>query len=350
MSSDLNQDVDHNSVQINAITGLNEVRRTIPTLALIYLIWNVVEIVIISVVLGLTWDKPCDEPTIRIIAISRLVRNAMMVFVHFRRVIGIPETDLDNRLQGLNRLAILFFFIFSQQWLSSADTESRQCLKDAPMLYYTGIGIIVLLYLTMLAPILLVLLICFCLPCVLTVFRFLNIGDVLTTSASESDVQQIPTFTYDPTTYVNPFDHTQPQPPHIDEADHKDDQHTRLTPAQQPHYTPRHDGKSPSILHTQPTAPQLSPSKATKEVAVSVPPSGPPPPPPQTESPECPICLCEFERGEEMKQLKCLHAFHTPCIADWLKINRTCPVCRKDAITGVPQDITQSRRTLNQFF
>ena len=43
---------------------------------------------------------------------------------------------------------------------------------------------------------------------------------------------------------------------------------------------------------------------------------------------QCTICLSEFEKGEELKMLGCLHKFHTDCIANWLKKKKECSVCR----------------------
>lgn len=48
----------------------------------------------------------------------------------------------------------------------------------------------------------------------------------------------------------------------------------------------------------------------------------------------CPICLCEFEDGEEAALLPdCLHQYHWSCISEWLKKRKTCCVCKKE-ITG----------------
>ena len=45
----------------------------------------------------------------------------------------------------------------------------------------------------------------------------------------------------------------------------------------------------------------------------------------------CPICLSEFEVGQEVILLpQCTHRFHHSCIIEWLKTNRTCPICRTD--------------------
>ena len=44
----------------------------------------------------------------------------------------------------------------------------------------------------------------------------------------------------------------------------------------------------------------------------------------------CAVCLCEYERDEEVVVLPCKHIFHETCIKPWLKDHRTCPTCRKD--------------------
>lgn len=50
------------------------------------------------------------------------------------------------------------------------------------------------------------------------------------------------------------------------------------------------------------------------------------------ELPDCAICLCSMEVGEEMIALPCQlivnHSFHSECIKPWISKNRTCPVCR----------------------
>lgn len=46
---------------------------------------------------------------------------------------------------------------------------------------------------------------------------------------------------------------------------------------------------------------------------------------------ECPVCFANYEEGEEVRTLPCLHTFHTECIDQWLTSRRAtalcCPVC-----------------------
>lgn len=44
----------------------------------------------------------------------------------------------------------------------------------------------------------------------------------------------------------------------------------------------------------------------------------------------CSICLSDYEKGEELTTLPCLHRFHKDCVSKWLPLNRTCPVCKHD--------------------
>ena len=44
---------------------------------------------------------------------------------------------------------------------------------------------------------------------------------------------------------------------------------------------------------------------------------------------QCAICLEEFSPGDMRMMLHCFHAFHTNCCTEWLRINGSCPICKK---------------------
>ncbi|KAF3506784.1 hypothetical protein F2Q69_00001161 [Brassica cretica] len=49
---------------------------------------------------------------------------------------------------------------------------------------------------------------------------------------------------------------------------------------------------------------------------------------------QCSVCLDEFERGVEAKEMPCKHKFHVKCIVPWLEIHSSCPVCRFELPAG----------------
>ena len=46
------------------------------------------------------------------------------------------------------------------------------------------------------------------------------------------------------------------------------------------------------------------------------------------ENNNCVICIGDFEPGESITTLPCLHRFHTDCIKSWLQSRNHCPVCK----------------------
>uniref|UniRef100_A0ACD5ZR18 Uncharacterized protein n=1 Tax=Avena sativa TaxID=4498 RepID=A0ACD5ZR18_AVESA len=43
---------------------------------------------------------------------------------------------------------------------------------------------------------------------------------------------------------------------------------------------------------------------------------------------DCSVCLSAFRNRERLITLPCKHSYHAGCITRWLKINKTCPVCK----------------------
>ena len=44
----------------------------------------------------------------------------------------------------------------------------------------------------------------------------------------------------------------------------------------------------------------------------------------------CAICLGDYTEGEDTITLPCGHSFHAPCVLEWLKRSRQCPLCKDD--------------------
>lgn len=55
------------------------------------------------------------------------------------------------------------------------------------------------------------------------------------------------------------------------------------------------------------------------------------------ETPECSICMVAFDGELEAKCTPCGHLFHARCLGNWLKMSRTCPLCRSDIVRSLGQ-------------
>eukprot|EP00938_MAST-03A_sp_MAST-3A-sp1_P005679 g5679.t1 len=57
----------------------------------------------------------------------------------------------------------------------------------------------------------------------------------------------------------------------------------------------------------------------------------------------CCVCLCDYEKGDDLITLPCLHTFHKDCITQWLgKQKPTCPVCK--AFVDTENDSEKQRK------
>lgn len=56
----------------------------------------------------------------------------------------------------------------------------------------------------------------------------------------------------------------------------------------------------------------------------------------------CPICLSDFDSEEKLRVLPCSHHFHGECVDEWLRVNSTCPSCRRDVSNSPLVDDTHN--------
>ena len=47
---------------------------------------------------------------------------------------------------------------------------------------------------------------------------------------------------------------------------------------------------------------------------------------------QCQICLGDYEEGDQVRALPCMHAFHAPCAESWLRVRLHCPNCLADMV------------------
>jgi hypothetical protein len=46
----------------------------------------------------------------------------------------------------------------------------------------------------------------------------------------------------------------------------------------------------------------------------------------------CPVCLLDYEDGDELLVLPCRHRYHAQCVRTWLADHRVCPLCKDDVV------------------
>lgn len=49
-------------------------------------------------------------------------------------------------------------------------------------------------------------------------------------------------------------------------------------------------------------------------------------------SPQCTICLDEYEENQKVRILKCSHHFHAKCSDQWLFLKNKCPLCQQNIV------------------
>ncbi len=46
------------------------------------------------------------------------------------------------------------------------------------------------------------------------------------------------------------------------------------------------------------------------------------------EQKSCVVCQEEFQDGQDVAHLPCIHIFHQKCLVEWLEQKKTCPICQ----------------------
>ncbi|XP_073014703.1 E3 ubiquitin protein ligase RIE1-like [Primulina eburnea] len=183
-----------------------------------------------------------------------------------------------QKLESVNTVLSSIWWVFGFYWIVMG---GQLLLQDSPRLYWLSVvflafDVFFLIFCIVVACIVFLVLFC-CFPILATVAYAMSIGD----GASENDIKSLPKYLF------------------------RHQNHTFENERKQVQLTP------------------LS-SHSNSMAELFLPP----------EDSECCICLYKYIDGVELCSLPCNHHFHHKCIAKWLRVNATCPLCKLNILRG----------------
>ncbi|KAL3819658.1 hypothetical protein ACJIZ3_005563 [Penstemon smallii] len=196
-------------------------------------------------------------------------------FFRFRGVFMISSlchNSLIKKLESINTIVSSIWWVFGFYWIVIG---GQVLLQDSPRLYWLSVvflafDVFFLIFCIAMACVVFFVLFC-CFPIVATVAYAMSIQE----GASENDIKSLPKYIYRHQNALRSF-----------ENDKKQEAHSKAE------------------FYLQP------------------------------EDSECCICLYKYMDGTELTTLPCKHHFHHECIAKWLRINATCPLCKHNILRG----------------
>jgi hypothetical protein len=280
-----------NETVINA--RLNDINSSRSVLCVLFSV-NMPQVLATMIVLGMHWndENVCDEVhTLRwkwwaIFAALRMTCYSLLIlFMHMYKPILDQNPQLlmktvnaRNAIDAFN----LVWFIVGNMWLFGDDGDSCSRSDQSPI-YNLCKAMLIISYIQICLPcilaIMLVPVFCFCMPCLIRLLARLN--PTRTAGAPESVLASLPEMT-------------------ITAEDLREG----------------HMGGGPGVDTEDPTTP-----------------AGPI---------ICPICLNEMAVGDQARLLRCNHVFHKQCVDEWLRINASCPTCRKRIVDDPPDDTSRT--------
>ncbi|KAG0361058.1 hypothetical protein BG005_009282 [Podila minutissima] len=283
-------------------------------------------------------------------ALKAVISLPFTIFAHMNpRRQGEPLTARDillERYRTLMEIAGTCLFFLSNYFLFSKPGWRN----EAPATFFLCVANVAIGYIVILIPVLLCLAVILCLPLVVRIMRYLDIGPVVgIKGATEEMIAAIPVVIYkkpvepeaSPATVV---DMGNPTP--------SGSQGERTEPVTLSSSSIPGDSPSPSTSSPpQPTSSSVAPSpgrrskggflgffmKGKKQSKGKKPSEGSSPTPAveyltlsDAQDAVCAICLCDYEDDEELRKMACTHYFHKECVDEWLRLHKNCPLCKRD--------------------
>ena len=284
-------------------------------------------------------------------ALKSVISLPFTIFAHMNpRRQGEPLTARDilmERYRTLMEIAGTCLFFLSNYFLFSKPTWR----DEAPATFFLCVANVAIGYIVILIPVLLCLAVILCLPLVVRVMRYLDIGPVVgIKGATEEMIAAIPIVIYrkpvetgtEPSSTVVDMDNTTPS-----DSQGERIESVTLSSSSTPGHSPSPSSSSPS----QPTSSSVAPTSGRsskggflgffrkgKKKAKGPKPSEATSSTPATEyltlsdaqDAVCAICLCDYEDDEELRKMACTHYFHKECVDEWLRLHKNCPLCKRD--------------------
>lgn len=174
--------------------NINIVQEQSPRILCILMTYYICEMIATATILAMYWNDPCDRPLKYFILFFSLRYLLVIPF----RVILFRSTGPDavSRLADFARKSLTWidigtfvWWIIGQVWLYGSET----CANDNPGVYYYSLVLTILVYVQMSLPILILLGLCICLPCVLFVIQMV----AEPRGAPEDVIQKLPKRSWD---------------------------------------------------------------------------------------------------------------------------------------------------------
>ncbi|KAG0009367.1 hypothetical protein BGZ81_003472 [Podila clonocystis] len=281
-------------------------------------------------------------------ALKAVISLPFTIFAHMNpRRQGQPLTARDillERYRTLMEIAGTCLFFLSNYFLFSKPGWRN----EAPATFFLCVANVAIGYIVILIPVLLCLAVILCLPLVVRIMRYLDIGPVVgIKGATEEMIAAIPIVIYRKPVETEASSSTVVDMVNPTPSGSQGERIEPVTLSSTPGHSPSPSTSSP----TQPTSSSVASSpgrnskgrflgffvKGKKHAKGQKPSEG------QSSTPAveyltlsdaqdavCAICLCDYEDDEELRKMACTHYFHKECVDEWLRLHKNCPLCKRD--------------------
>jgi len=182
-----NQNNQNVNLRGNVAQGLYEASSY--RLVMFYCLYGLIEMIATACVLATDWNTQCNRHLNLWILIfsSRFVLVIPLQIYRYRANRALRYEIVDDTTKLLNWINIITFlwFIVGQSWIYGV----HDCKHSA--LYIYCLIVISVIYFGLLLPIIIVISICLCTPCILVIFQY--IGADSSTGAQQAEIRRLPT-------------------------------------------------------------------------------------------------------------------------------------------------------------